>query len=261
MKQFLYLNHIQPVMPACFPGKEPLSVACGEVLRVFSANSFRAISKCLLPGFCFRLGKFWGDALQQNGETQEDYEKNFQNILEAHQEEYIQHQEYYIATDSVEKLSAEFDADVAQMLRSLMLSTIVDSWGAYEVVVTQLVKNVIKPQGLSPKGMYGHLKAKFKEELNDANVDSILDDSRIRSLYLLRNLIVHNAAIVDAQFKAALQIEDGKFLSRFSNFNRLEEGDELPVDGRVVRIFATRAFRHGEKLISLVDRWVAKSIP
>ncbi len=90
--------------------------------------------------------------------------------------------------------------------------------------------------------------AYFKAFAGHHEIWEVMLDKDIRSICAIRNLLVHKAGYVDADFKTQV--------SGITRFDDAEVGKPLAIDGAMVEEIVDPFFEKCAKLITLVDEWI-----
>lgn len=83
-----------------------------------------------------------------------------------------------------------------------------------------------------------------------AQIDAIFNDENLRWLAAIRNVVVHNACVADAEFV--------KLVKRNPILNSVPEGERITLDGDLLGPIAAAGFEQGKALVAFVDEWLAK---
>jgi hypothetical protein len=86
----------------------------------------------------------------------------------------------------------------------------------------------------------------FSEHHND--VEAAINSQSLRTLSLVRNVIVHKAATADKEFLDGIQT--------IPLFAGLKQGERLALDGETVRKIVEPAIQASMDLVGAVDRWI-----
>ena len=89
--------------------------------------------------------------------------------------------------------------------------------------------------------------------LGGTEICSALDDKSLDALALLRNVIVHKAAIADQEFMDGIPLS-APYLDAYKNLT--PDRDAVALDGAIVYSVVDSAFKCGHKCIAAVDRWI-----
>jgi hypothetical protein len=144
-------------------------------------------------------------------------------------------------------------------VRALLESQITLAWTAFETLSEDVWQAVqaCHPQSVTTRPNFRRLesiRATYRGLLpTSENINTILSDSEIRKLNLVRNIVVHKGGIVDQEFldqaeKIAWHVSDPLYKL-------------IHIDGARVKELVNPAIRAGEDLIRAVDKWLAAKKP
>jgi hypothetical protein len=157
------------------------------------------------------------------------------------------------------EITTRADQSIAEGMRSLFVSQLLQAWTAFETLIENLWKAVASqfPNALpKPAAKYRfRSREKFRIaylDLFGANgqVNSIINDRRIDRLSVLRNLIVHTGSVVDQTF-----IDDCS-IANISEWNGLKLGQRVPIDGATVANLVHPVVKLGIDLLREADTWI-----
>jgi len=286
---FTYALMISPV-GNCAP---PKSDACREVLPVFNTNLQRAQDLVEIPGYATMLNEAGNRAMEKahqevigkpsgytddpekNRRIRELYEKYMPEIMEYMTSEKAGYTAWgrmgHVTPHTVMVLGRDAEAGgrLDRILKSLLGGVIIQTWTAYESMAEDLHVAARKkhPSSFSPsaiKGEYYFRSEKtlidaYKKAFNDSAINAAVWNPDSKALAMLRHLLIHKRGIVDDQFikQCAGKNKPGKVVNPVvTDFLTNKEGDEIPIDGKLVFSLVDRLMTAGYKLISTVDGWL-----
>jgi len=249
------------------------SEICTEAARIFSINVQLVLTLAMVPGYAFMNGEDWGfsvvRAMRELGCNDPD-DKSVQSLASKIWDEYdkggfdesrIKH--FLEATDNAIKMASLPGRAMSHgALHGLLRSMVTHAWTAFEVLAEDLHSGVRQkhpecfPSNLLSKkygfrrleSMCGSYETLFWD---DAKVKAVARSTEIKSIALLRHLLVHKNGVVDQMFLD--QCSQNPVVTRFAAF---ELGDEVLINGEMVRNLVEPVTNRGYELVQLVDQWI-----
>lgn len=276
MGKFKFL-HASAISKIPSPGSisEP---CCLETLRLFTANAELALGTTRTPAFVFWMAMEWigactraktfilGDEsspkrLTANapviGLLAEEY---METAMKLNRDQQVAH--LVEKTEMFERFCVDAGPNAEVVLSSLLKTIVVQCCTVAEVLTEDLYRTAEKafPKNfahIGPKDWVSFISRRgfrtaYKRAFaSDPAIDMTLADKSIDALSLLRNVIVHRAAVADEDFT-----EGVKVTPLLAPFKTLNDGDPVILDGEIVHSIIDPAFKACYQLIENVDQWL-----
>ena len=249
------------------------SAACAKANAAFWENIQMIETVAMVPGYAFMNGEDWGisvvRAMTELNST-DPYEKTVQarasKIWDAYDmqgfdQSRIDH--FKEATQNAVKMASLPGRNFSfGALLALLKSIVIQSWSAYELLAEQLIKeckashsSLFSAQILAkrhPVRSERTLPASYNEIFGaDVEINNAVWNSGVKAHALLRHLLVHSHGKVDSA-----HLNQRITPPIVSEWDAYKEGDEIVIDGGIVRILTDRTTESGYALISAVSKWV-----
>ena len=153
-------------------------------------------------------------------------------------------------------------------LESLIKSLITGAWTAIEVLAEMLWTRTHEEKTSFPiltKTEQGKIGFRSRSKIrfsfltsygNDPDIMRSLNNHAVDALALLRNAIVHNAGLVDKEFRKGMESQSNPPSPYLDRYIGLGDGSPILLDGDVVRSIIDSSFVSGYDLIDSVDKWM-----
>jgi len=247
------------------------SSACTDAERVFSDNLGVVESLSMVPGVAFMTGEDWGHALSdamreknctdsQRSDVQQKAEENW-NYRDARDWE-ERRKEFLGGVALTEKAACMNGREYGRKaLHSLLRSLITQSWSAYELLAEMLIIGCKeKHPTLFSNGILAKrhsvrngtaLPKSFEDVFSDNQISAAAWSSDIKGHALLRHLLIHLQGKVDKS-----HVDQRQSAPAVTEWDAYKEGDEILLDGELVRRLIDRTTRGGYALLDAVSNWV-----
>lgn len=169
-------------------------------------------------------------------------------------------------TETFEAFVRHGSPDVHAIVCGLLKAIVIQTWTAFEVLLGDLVKRLqITHPKVIPPGNFSFttrlkFRASYQKAFNDSAINAILDHECIDATALLRNVLVHANGRADDRFLSVKEnaYPVNKTLQKW--FPALTMGDEVLLNGEIVREVTEPCLQQGSALAAAVDGWLKRRI-
>ena len=167
-----------------------------------------------------------------------------------------------LGTQYIEQM-ANVNVGMQRSIKGLLQLVIVNAWTCFECFVEDLLKTSIQEHVASFPHISPDKKWRFRsrDQIRDSykqafkpdgdNIKAAIFSDSITALALLRNILVHKAGIVDKDFTTGVQASPA-----LTPFVGLSEGEEVKLDGEIVRSLFDPLINTCCDLLVAVDNWL-----
>jgi len=254
--------------------------ACTQSAAVFQVNMERVNGLLMLPGYAFMSGGEWQVAVNEvakryfgkNMPSEQEFEEKREEIAalaNAARKDVLSKRPaessmnvFFTACHNIEVFAGDFP-HLHAWLHDLFKSAIVQSWTAFEVLAEDLNSgarekhaecfsaDVRKGRQYTFRRLEAMCESFRRAFYDDVKINAVVGSKEIKALAVLRHLLVHKGGIVDQKFLN--QCSEKPVVTEFSEFGI---GQEIKINGEIVRSLVDPCIRHGYELIQLVDDWM-----
>ncbi len=258
--------------------------ACTESAAAFQMNMERVNGLLMLPGYAFMSGGEWQVAVKAVAEryfkdmpSDEEFEEKREEIAalaNAARKSVLSKRTaessmnvFYTACYNIEVFAGDFPR-LHGWLHDIFKSAIIQSWTAFEVLAEDLncgarekhsecfPSNVLTGKSYTFRRLEALCESFKRAFCDDAHINAVVRSKDVKTLALLRHLLVHKGGFVDQQFLS--QCSEEPVVNEFSMFG-LDQ--EIKMNGGMVRSLVDPCTRRGYELIKLVDDWMTAYKP
>lgn len=262
----------KPLLDAALNIKSP---ACRKAENEFRENMGLVNSLAMVPGYSFMNGENWGisvvRAMNELNSTNPDapevatlagkiFDKYDTGAIDQSK---IDH--FYEASANAGKIACLPNRHLSRgALIALLKSLIIQSWSAFELMAEKLHKSVREhhPNLFTPELLSGKYGFRTERQLppsyatlfgGDASINSSAWNSDIKAHAILRHLLIHSHGKVDDGH--LMQRKKPPIVKEWDAFNL---GDEITLDGGLVRRILDRTTKAAYNLMLSVSQWIDK---
>ncbi len=255
------------------------SPACNKAKAVFGESGQLIDTLTMVPGYSFMNGESWGisviramNELRSDNPDAPDVQARASKIWDEYDmgaidQSAIQH--FYEATQNAVKMACLPGRDLSfGALLSLLKSVLIQSWSAYELLTEQILTeckvshaNLFSPQIVNKRHRVrseSTLPVSYREVFGgDSAIDSAVWNPGVKGHALLRHLLVHSHGKVDDTHLKQRRLDP--IVNEWDAYALV--GDEIIIDGELVRRLVDRTNRAGYTLIGAVSDWIDARTP
>ena len=254
--------------------------ACAESAAAFQINMERVNGLLMLPGYAFMSGGEWQVAVSavaqryfgKNMPSDQEFEEKREEIAalaNAARKSVLGHRTaesstnvFYTACHNIEVFAGDFPR-LHGWLHDIFKSAVIQSWTAFEVLAEDLncsarekhdecfPRSVLAGRRYTFRRLEALCKSFKTAFCDDGRINAVVGSKEVKALALLRHLLVHKAGIVDQRFLD--QCLEKPAVNEFTAFGR---GQDIKINGEMVRSLIDPCIRSGYGLIQLVDEWL-----
>ena len=263
---------------------------CRKAARAYTANLLLCHSLTLIPGFAFLTGGDWDRCFSQAAsELKTDSEKDAPTIARAREllgalreQRGDELKAFHVAKSNVEIQFSEILL-FRNALDGLLKSMTIMAWTAFEVLAEDLLRGIfearpsldVRKTWKGDKRNAANFRSRSKIanyyrwtfDVDNAEILSVVDNSAVHALAILRNSIVHNGGRIDLTFQDDRKglfkgiVNDPKNQPRFPipELTRIKGraiGYKIPFTGDMMRAFVDPVTPLGFGLVKAVDEWL-----
>lgn len=273
--KFLEVGRFAPLQENLPLGLTPIK----ETYAAFVANAKLAINLGALPGFYVLIAEKWilanVQAHQDVTASRKPFGDKERRLVDERIDELFSKSaategdalrlQMKDKTETFEAFVRHGSADVHAIVCGTLKAIVIQAWTAFEVLLSDLVKrlqvthpNLIRQDKFSFISRFKFRDAYLKV-FNDPVINSILACECVDATSLLRNVLAHANGFADEKFMSVKENAYPKNLTLQKWLPSLTLGDEILLNGEIVREITEPCFHQGAALAAAVEDWLKRN--